>query len=131
MELQTHHDPRSAIAVSYPAGWAIHDGDSFQIVNERAPNGAITISVLGMFGDADAPPARLSYDARKVDDGPPGMSVDSWTFVGGGRMGIVTYCHGADAREEQEARVIIESIAIGGRAPQAPKRTFWQRLFAR
>ncbi len=130
MELQqTLYDSDAAIAVTYPAGWSVHREGSFQIVNDRQPHGAITVSVLGMFGEPDAPPARLSYEARKVDAGPPGMTLDSWTFVGGGRMGIVTYCHADDATTEvAEARTIIESISIGGRAP---KRSLWQRLFGR
>lgn len=131
MELQHHEAPDLGLAFDHPSTWKVERGDTFQIVHQREPHGAITISLLMSGPLGGAPAARLSFAERTTQGTPPDMVVDSWTFVCSGSAGMVTYCHHVhDVEEARGAAAIIDSLVIGAPAPVPPPRRGWlSRLF--
>jgi hypothetical protein len=132
MELQHHEAPDLGLTFDHPGSWRVERGDTFQIINQNAPHGAITISLLMSGPLGGAPSARLSFADRTTQGTPPAMIVDSWTFVCSGCAGMVSYCHDAqDGREAREAAMIINSLVIRAAAPvpPPPRRGWLSRLF--
>jgi len=132
MDLHAYNEPSGLFRFTYPAGWAVQQGESFQVVNSRPPHGAITISffIVAAEGSLGAPAElRLSYAERQTMGGEAGPDVESWTFAAGRVAGMITYVHSlADAEAEAaDAAAIIDSIVI--RTDVVPRaRSWWRRL---
>jgi hypothetical protein len=119
--MKRHESP--TIRFDYPDHWQVSEDGAFQIVNTRAPHGAITVTLFRLKQVGEAGEARLRFADRR-----PTGQLDTWTVASGALAGLVTWVHGGEPEPETaDVQAIIDSLVL----TTPPRRSFWQRLFSR